>query len=156
MSGKQGEHIMNHIEIKFNAITSNIAFARTSVCAFIAPLNPTLEEIAEIKTIVSEAVSNAIIHGYRQDAKRYVFLKASYKEQTLEIIIQDYGVGIENIEKAMTPLYTTNSEEEHAGMGITIMQSLSDDFSIKSTLGLGTKIYIQKSLTNSLVESIKW
>ena len=72
---------MNHIELKFNAITSNIAFARTAVCAFVAPLNPTLEELAEIKTLVSEAVSNAIIHGYQQDAKRYVFVKAYYNEQ---------------------------------------------------------------------------
>ncbi len=146
---------MNHIEIKFNAITSNIAFARTAVCAFIAPLNPTLEELAEIKTLVSEAVSNAIIHGYKQDAKRYVFLKANYKEQNLDIVIQDYGVGIEDLEKAMTPCYTTNSEDEHAGMGITIMQSLSDSFSIRSSLGLGTKVYIQKTLSSALIESIK-
>ena len=144
---------MNHIELKFNAVTSNIAFARTSVCAFIAPLNPTLEEVAEIKTLVSEAVSNAIIHGYKQDAKRYVFVKASYCDQNIEIIVQDYGVGIKNIEQAMTPCYTTNSEEEHAGMGITIMQSLSDLFSIRSTPGLGTIVIIQKCLTGSLIEA---
>lgn len=145
---------MNHIEIKFNAITANIAFARTAVCAFITPLNPTLDELAEIKTLVSEAVSNAIIHGYKQDAKRYVFVKASYKDQNIEIIVQDYGVGISDIEKAMTPCYTTNSEEEHAGMGITIMQSLSDSFSIRSSLGLGTKVTIEKSLSGSLIESL--
>ena len=146
---------MNHIELKFNAITSNIAFARTAVCAFVAPLNPTLEELAEIKTLVSEAVSNAIIHGYQQDAKRYVFVKAHYKDQNLEIIVQDYGVGIKDIEQAMTPCYTTNCKEEHAGMGITIMQSLSDSFSIKSSVGLGTKVIIQKNILSSLFETIK-
>ena len=146
---------MNHIELKFNAITSNIAFARTAVCAFVAPLNPTLEELAEIKTLVSEAVSNAIIHGYQQDAKRYVFVKAAYNEQNIEIIVQDYGVGISDIEKAMTPCYTTNSENEHAGMGITIMQSLSDSFSIRSSIGLGTKVVIQKSLSGSFIESVQ-
>lgn len=146
---------MNHIELRFNAVMSNIAFARTSVCAFIAPLNPTLEEIAEIKTLVSEAVSNAIIHGYKMNAARYVYIKVSTKDQNVEITVQDYGVGIQDIEKAMTPSFTTNIEEEHAGMGITIMQSLSDSFSIRSSVGLGTKVIIQKELSGSLLEAIE-
>ena len=146
---------MNHIEIRFNAVMSNIAFARTAVCAFIASLNPTLEEIAEIKTLVSEAVSNAIIHGYKMNGSRYVYVKVSTNGQNIEILIQDYGVGIEDVDKAMTPSFTTNLEDEHAGMGITIMQSLSDSFSIHSSLGLGTKVIIQKELSGSLLESFE-
>lgn len=146
---------MNHVELRFNAVMSNIAFARTSICAFIAPLNPTLEEIAEIKTLVSEAVSNAIIHGYKMNGNRYVYVKAKNKDNLIEIIVQDYGVGIVDIEKAMTPSFTTNSEAEHAGMGITIMQSLADSFSIRSTPGLGTKVLIKKELSGNLMEVIR-
>ena len=89
------------------------------------------------------------------NGSRYVYVKVSTNGQNIEILIQDYGVGIEDVDKAMTPSFTTNLKDEHAGMGITIMQSLSDSFSIHSSLGLGTKVIIQKELSGSLLESFE-
>ena len=139
---------MNHIELRFSALLQNEPFARTSIASFVSPLNPTIEEIVEIKTLVSEAVSNAIIHGYRLDHERDVYVKANIKGNRVEIIVQDYGVGIKNLEEAMKPHVSELKDDERCGMGITIMQSLSDSFEIKSTLGLGTKVIIVKNLKN--------
>ena len=121
---------MNKIELKFSACIENEPFVRTSIASFILPLNPNLDELSEVKTIVSEAVSNAIIHGYNYDSSKDVYLKASIKENLLEIIVQDYGVGIENIEEALKASFTTKKDEEHAGMGFPIMQTLSDKIEI--------------------------
>lgn len=137
---------MNSMEVKFSASLANEAFARIAVTSFIAPLNPNLEEISEIKTIVSEAVSNAIIHGYRLDASKEITIKCTIEKNIVTLVISDYGVGIENLEQALTPHYTSRPDLERAGMGITIMQSLSDDFSIRSVMGMGTKVTIKKEL----------
>ena len=136
---------MNKIEIKFSACIENEPFIRTTLAAFILPLNPNIDELCEVKTIVSEAVSNAIIHGYNYDSSKDVYLKASIKDNILEIVIQDYGVGIENIEDALKSSFTTRSDEEHAGMGFSIMKSLSDKFEIRSQKDIGTRITINKT-----------
>ena len=136
---------MNKIELKFSACLENEPFARTAIAAFILPLNPDLDEISEVKTIVSEAVSNAIIHGYNYDITKDVTLKAKITENTLEIIIQDYGVGIENIEQALKFNYTTRTDQERAGMGFSIMQTLSDKFDIRSQKEIGTRVTITKT-----------
>lgn len=141
---------MNTMELRFSASLLNESFARTAVTAFIASLNPSMDELSEIKTIVSEAVSNAIIHGYRLDASKEVVIKASLEKDALVMIISDYGVGIENIEQALKPNYTTRPDLERAGMGLTIIQSLSDEFSIRSVIGMGTKITIRKCFSSSL------
>ena len=120
----------NSFELKFKATLSNELLARNSLTSFLSPYNIGLDEISEFKTIVSEAVSNAIIHGYKFDSNKYVYLKASIYEDEVEIIIKDYGVGIENIKEARTPHYTTRPDLERAGMGLTIIYYLSDYFSI--------------------------
>ena len=137
---------MNKMELRFNASLNNESFARTAVVSFVSILNPSLDEVAEVKTIVSEGVSNAIIHGYRLDASKEIVIKASIEDSCLELEIIDYGVGIENIEDALKPKFTTRPDLERAGMGLTIIQALSDEFSIRSVVGMGTKLYIKKEM----------
>ncbi len=132
------------MELKFKASISNELLARQAIVAFISPINPTYEEIGEYKTIVSEAVSNAIIHGYHFDASKDVYLKATILEDEVEIIIRDYGVGIKNLEEAKMPHFTTRPDLERAGMGLTIIETLSDSFSISSVEGMGVKLIIRK------------
>ena len=127
----------NSMELKFKASISNELLARQAIVAFINPINPTYEEIGEYKTIVSEAVSNAIIHGYHFDASKDVYLKATILEDEVEIIVRDYGIGIKNLEEARTPHFTTRPDLERAGMGLTIIETLSDSFSISSVEGMG-------------------
>lgn len=132
------------MELKFKASISNELLARQAIVAFISPINPTYEEIGEYKTIVSEAVSNAIIHGYQFDASKDVYLKATIYDNEVEIVVRDYGVGIKNLEEARTPHYTTRPDLERAGMGLTIIDTLSDSFSISSVEGMGVKLVIRK------------
>lgn len=134
----------NSMELKFKASISNELLARQAIVAFISPINPTYEEIGEYKTIVSEAVSNAIIHGYHFDASKDVYLKATILEDEVEIIIRDYGIGIKNLEEAKMPHFTTRPDLERAGMGLTIIETLSDSFSISSVEGMGVKLIIRK------------
>ena len=144
---------MNKMELRFNASLNNESFARTAVVSFVSILNPSLDEVAEVKTIVSEGVSNAIIHGYRLDASKEIVIKASIEDSCLELEIIDYGVGIENIEDALKPKFTTRPDLERAGMGLTIIQALSDEFSIRSVVGMGTKLYIKKEFVSSLQDN---
>ena len=137
---------MNHIELKFSANLKNESFARVAVSAFASELDPTLEQLLEIKTIISEAVSNAIIHGYKMDENRDVYIRCKIIDRILEIEVQDYGVGIENINEIAINTYSVDNGNEHSGMGITIMKSLSDSFEIHSTKGLGTKIVVKKEV----------
>lgn len=140
---------MNHLELKFSANLKNEALARVAVSAFVSELDPTLEQLLEIKTIVSEAVSNAIIHGYRMNENRDVYLRFKIVARTLEMEIQDYGVGIDNLNDIITNTYSIDCDNEHSGMGITIMKSLSDFFEIHSTKDLGTKIVVKKEIAVS-------
>ncbi len=143
---------MNEMELKFKANLVNEALARNAVISFVSFLNPTMEQISELKTIISEAVSNAIIHGYKLNPERDVIIKAAVDKETLILSIIDYGVGIENIELARKPTFTTRPDLERAGMGLSIIDSLSDDFEIKSVVGMGTKLVIKKNLMNSNIE----
>lgn len=137
---------MNNMELHFSANLLNESLARNAVITFISYCNPTLEDISEIKTIVSEAVSNAIIHGYRLDSKKEIILKAEVDDDVLTLEICDFGVGIENIEQAKVPSFTTRPDLERAGMGLTIIESLSGEFKIRSVLGIGTKVFVKKIL----------
>lgn len=139
------------MELKFKASIGNELLARQALIAFISPLNPTVEEIGEYKTIISEAVSNAIIHGYQFDASKDVFIKATIFEDEVEIIVRDYGVGIKNLEEAKTPHFSTRPDLERAGMGLTIIETLSDSFSISSVEGLGVKLIIRKKYSLSKI-----
>jgi len=136
---------MNEACLLFDAKIENEPFARCVVASFIARLNPTMDELIEIKTVVSEAVANAIIHGYDgQEGKVEMNLKLD--NRTLSVTIKDEGLGIEDISKALQPLYTTKAHLERSGMGMTIMESLSDDFKIDSEVGKGTRVTIVKRL----------
>ena len=138
----------NEMKIEFLSKSSNEAFARIAVAAFIAQLDPTLEEVADVKTAVSEAVTNAIIHGY-EDNIGIVKLICKIKEKDVYIEISDEGKGIENIEIAKQPLYTTKANLERSGMGFTIMESFMDSVNVESTLGVGTKISMTKKIKDN-------
>ena len=139
------ESLNNKMKLEFISKSSNEAFARLTVAAFVSQLDPTIEELADIKTAVSEAVTNCIIHGY--DKKQgIVKIIAKLKENEVIIEISDNGKGIENIEVAKEPLYTTKPNLERSGMGFTIMESFMDKLEIESIVGLGTKVTMSKKI----------
>ena len=135
----------NEMKLEFVSKSSNEAFARITVAAFASQLDPTIEELADIKTAVSEAVTNCIIHGY-DNRQGIVKVAAKLKENEIIIEISDKGKGIENIEIAKEPLYTTKPNLERSGMGFTIMESFMDSMEIESIVGLGTKITMTKKI----------
>ena len=138
---------MNRMTLSFDAKLENEAFARTSAVAFLMPLNPTVDEIMEIKTILAEAVVNCMIHGYQGREEGQVQVSVSYDEtHRVTIEVQDSGIGIEDITLARQPLYTTRADLERSGMGMTIMESFSDEFEICSQPGEGTTVRLVKQL----------
>ncbi len=138
----------NEMKIEFLSKSNNEAFARIAVASFIAQLDPTLEEIADIKTAVSEAVTNSIIHGY-EEKLGIVKLTCKIKDNEIFIEIIDEGKGMENVEIAKQPLFTTKSNLERAGMGFTIMESFMDDVDVESSLGIGTKVSMKKKIKSN-------
>lgn len=141
-------YINNHMELSFDAVSVNEAFSRTAVAMFMAQLDPTLEQIDDVKTAVSEAVTNAIIHGYNEDEpEKQVKMKCMYDEnRILTIKIIDEGIGIKNIEKAMQPLYTSKPQMERSGMGFSFMQAFMDSLVVESECGRGTTVTMTKKL----------
>lgn len=135
----------NEMKLEFVSKPENEAFARITVSAFVSQLDPTIDEIADIKTAVSEAVTNSIIHGY-DDEEGTVKIEAKIFKNTVEIEISDTGKGIENIKQAMKPLYTSKPNMERSGMGFTIMESFMDDLKVESSLGFGTKVTMRKKI----------
>ena len=135
----------NEMKLEFISKSANEAFARIAVAAFVSQLDPTIEELADIKTAVSEAVTNCIIHGY-EDKQGIVKIKAKLKQNQIIIERSDQGKGIENINIAKEPLYTTKPNLERSGMGFTIMESFMDSMEVQSIVGLGTKIIMTKTL----------
>lgn len=133
----------NEMKIEFDARSVNEGFARVAVAAFIAEQNPTLDEISDIKTAVSEAVTNAIIHGYDSPEEK-VFLTCLMKENQIEIAVWDTGKGIVDVEKAREPFYTTKPELERSGMGFAFMEAFMDEVQVFSTPGEGTRIVMRK------------
>lgn len=136
----------NVCEISFLAVSENEAFARMVAAAFVMPVNPTIEELSDIKTAVSEAVTNAILHGYNQDGAGMVHMRCERTEGQFTFCISDEGVGIENVEQAMEPLYTSKPELERSGMGFSFMEAFMDTLSVESEPGKGTKVTMTKSL----------
>ena len=137
---------MKHeMRLEFDSIPANEAFARVVVAAFLTRLNPTMEEVADIKTAVSEAVTNAIIHGYQQEVHK-IIIEAIVEKDTLEVCVQDFGVGIADIEKAMEPLYTSRRDLERSGMGFVFMEAFMDTVKVTSKLGEGTKVTMTKKI----------
>ena len=138
---------LNRMKLEFLNRSENESFARVAVAAFIAPLDPTVEELTEIKTAVSEAVSNAIIHAYGEGLEGMVHLECIVEQERRVIItVSDYGMGIENVELAREPLYTSKPGEERSGMGFTVMESFMDKLEVESIPGEGTKVIMIKNL----------
>ena len=135
----------NEMKLEFVSHTNNEAFARITVAAFVSALDPTIDELSDIKTAVSEAVTNSIIHGYG-DEDGIVKVEAKIFKNTVEIVITDNGKGIENVEMAMKPLYTSKPDLERSGMGFTIMESFMDEIRVESALGFGTKVILRKTI----------
>ncbi|MCM3709821.1 anti-sigma F factor [Sporosarcina luteola] len=134
----------NEMTLSFVAIEENEALARMAMTCFITPLDPTLEEISEFKTIVSEAVTNAIIHGYESDGKSMVTIHAVIDENKVTMTVEDKGGGIFDVQQAMEPMFTTKPLMERSGMGFTIMESFSDHLSVESSFGNGTVVRFEK------------
>lgn len=135
----------NEMKLEFASRTENEAFARITVSAFASQLDPTIDEIADIKTAVSEAVTNSIIHGYDGE-EGTVKIEAKIFKNVIEIEVSDTGKGIQNVKEAMKPLYTSKPNMERSGMGFTIMESFMDDLKVESSLGFGTKVTMRKKI----------
>ena len=153
----------NYMKLEILAIGENESFARSAVAAFALPLNPTISELSDIKTAVSEAVTNCIVHAYpgmRSTAKITIECRAKQEKENgvLHIVIMDEGCGIDDIEKATAPFFTTLAEGERSGMGFTIMQTFMDEFSLESEKGKGTRVTMKKRVgfleTNTQKERI--
>lgn len=137
--------IKNWMQLEFQAISENEQLARIAVASFITPLNPTLEEMADVKTAVSEAVTNAIIHGY-EEKEGVVYLRCRLNGDLLEVEIEDKGMGINNIEQAMEPMFTTKPDRDRSGMGFSFMEAFMDELDVTSIPGAGTVVSMKKKL----------
>lgn len=146
MNQSKNFNMENQVHIYFDANSINESFARMVVAAFMSDMNPTLEQIGDVKTAVSEAVTNAIIHGYGTVEKEIpqVEMICIRKGNRLEITISDQGVGMENVDQAMTPFYTTKREEERSGMGFAFMEAFMDELKVESQKGKGTTVTMVK------------
>lgn len=141
------DYIPNQMKLEFASRSENESFARVAVASFIAPLDPTVEELTEIKTAVSEAVSNSIIHAYRENENGMVIVECKIqRDRRVEIIVIDNGIGIEDVELAREPLYTSKPDDERSGMGFTVMESFMDKLEVESTPGIGTRVMMIKDL----------
>ena len=135
----------NELKLQFSSKSINESFSRVAVCAFVASLDPNIEELTDIKTAVSEAVTNAIVHGYKEKNGKIYITVSIFENNTIRIKIRDKGVGITDIEKAMEPLYTT-AGEERAGLGFAVMESFMDKVRVASRPDMGTTVTMEKKI----------
>ncbi|MCM3136005.1 anti-sigma F factor [Paenibacillus polysaccharolyticus] len=136
----------NFMNLQFAAKSENESFARVTVAAFISQLDPTMDELSDLKTVVSEAVTNSIIHGYNNNPEGVVTIQAEIRDDMITIIVEDRGEGIEDLDLAKQPLYTSKPELERSGMGFTIMENFMDEFEVSSEPGRGTSIKMKKRI----------
>ncbi|MDN4601728.1 anti-sigma F factor [Paenibacillus sp. F6_3S_P_1C] len=136
----------NFMNLQFAAKSENESFARVTVAAFISQLDPTMDELSDLKTVISEAVTNSIIHGYNNNPDGVVSIQAEIRDDMITIIVEDRGEGIEDLELAKQPLYTSKPELERSGMGFTIMENFMDEFEVSSEPGRGTSIKMKKRI----------
>ena len=141
--------IVNEVKFIMPSLSVNEGVARAVVSSFLVQADPTVEELSEIRTVVSEAVTNAIVHGYRNYQGNIELLVRLIKGREVYIKIRDKGCGIEDIEKAMQPLFTTAPEEERSGLGFSVMQSFTDRLKVKSERGKGTTVIMRKKLKDN-------
>lgn len=135
----------NEMMIEFDSRSCNEGFARVAVAAFCTQLNPTLEEVADLKTAVSEAITNAIIHGYDSQVHK-IRVECKVIEHDMYVTVIDYGKGIPDVQKAMEPLFTTRPELDRSGMGFAFMEAFMDEVSVTSEVGEGTQVYMKKRI----------
>ena len=143
---------INNMRLTFDSRSANEAFARTTVAAFLCSLDPTMEELMDVKTAVSEAVTNAIVHGYRDSIGKVTITAALYENNKIIIKVKDNGCGIEDIEKAKEPLFTTAPAEERAGLGFAVMESLMDKLKVTSAPGKGTTVTMERVIRSKAHE----
>ncbi len=139
----------NYMKLELAALSENESFARSAVAAFALPLSPTFSELSDIKTAVSEAVTNCIVHAYKGAGGKIVIecrIEKTLHGGILHIDVTDYGCGIEDVERAVAPFYTTLEDDERSGMGFTVMQTFSTFFKVESELGKGTRVSLQKAV----------
>lgn len=134
----------NMMRVEFLSKSENESFARVAVASFVSQLDPTVEELTDIKTAVSEAVTNSIIHGYENSKDGIVKIEAYIEDKELTVIIEDQGTGIDNIELAMQPLYTSRPDLERSGMGFTVMDTFMDSLTVESEKNKGTRLIMKK------------
>ncbi len=137
--------VENQVTLEFPSRSANESFARTAAACFAAQLDPTLEEVNDVKTAVSEAVTNAIVHAYPEKLGKVAMKLRIKQDHILEIVVKDWGVGIADVDQARTPLFTTGSEER-SGMGFTIMESFMDTLKVRSTPGKGTTVTMARKI----------
>lgn len=138
--------ILNEIKLNFPSLSENERFSRLVVSGFASQLDPQVDEISDIKTAVSEAVTNSIVHAYKDEIGKIELLARIYEDNLIYIKIKDYGCGIPDIKKAMEPLFTTSPEEERAGLGFAVMESFMDKLRVFSREGKGTSVILTKKL----------
>ena len=138
--------LTNHVKINLPAVVGNEGFARAAVAAFCTPLSPSLEEINDIKTAVSEAVTNVIAHAYPERSGEAEVEVAIYDDKVITITVTDEGIGFADVNQAKKPFYTTKSAEEHSGMGFTIMEAFMDELEVRSEPGRGTRVPMRKAI----------
>ncbi|MBS6503762.1 MAG: anti-sigma F factor [Clostridium sp.] len=136
--------VENKVSIELMSKSQNEGFARVAVAAFVSQLDPTVEELTDVKTAVSEAVTNSIIHGYENKKEGIIKIEATISGDEITISIEDFGRGITNVEQAMEPLYTSKPELERSGMGFTVMETFMDSLEVNSEEGKGTKVVMKK------------
>ena len=141
----------NMVKASFVSVPENESLARVICASFISSLDPTIEELTDVKTAVSEAVTNSIVHGYSSKPDGIVNMDCTIEDNTLTVEIRDSGKGIEDIEKAMEPMYTSCPEAERSGMGFTVMETFMDSVSVSSVLGVGTKVTMKKIIRSRLL-----
>ncbi len=139
---------VNSMKIEFLAKSCNENFARVAVAAFVSQLDPTIDEISDIKTALSEAVTNAIIHAYNENPEEKVYIETEIFENDVKLSVEDFGCGIENIEEARKPLYTSRADLERSGLGFTVMETFMDKVEVYSEKGKGTKVIMYKTLNS--------
>ena len=137
------ETIRNYANLQFDARTENVSFARMAVLGFMSEMNPTMEQIEDVKVAVSEAVTNAIVHGYQEESQQ-VYLSCIREDQRLQIEVMDHGVGIEDVEQARQPFFTTKEENNRTGMGFAFMELFMDELLVDSRVGKGTRVVMVK------------
>lgn len=139
--------LINELKLSFPSYSVNESAARAMVSAFCASLNPTVDELSDIRCAVSEAVTNSIVHGYRNTIGVIFIAVRLYSDRTVKIEIKDKGCGISDVEEALQPLFTTDPAGERSGMGFTVMENFTDAVSVKSAVGKGTKVIMKKKLS---------